>query len=95
MVSGQPAATIVIAVTPSDEILFAAQQLQRYVAKMSGAVLPVASEDDEVAGNRILLGVADLVAQAGVIVPEGLDEGRPTPRVEVASASVRLKGMNK
>lgn len=74
VVNGQPAATIVMSVEPSDEILFAAKQLQTYLEQMSGAVLPAVTEDNEVSGNRILLGVADMAAEAGVTVPEGLDE---------------------
>jgi len=74
VIGGQPAATIVIPPEPSDEILFATKQFQTYVEKMSGAVLPVATGNDEVAGNRILLGVPDLAQEAGVTVPEDLDE---------------------
>jgi hypothetical protein len=72
-VGGQPAATIVIPSEPSQELLFAARQLQRYLEKMSGAVLPVAWAKDEVAGNRVVLGQRGRPETAGVVVPSGLD----------------------
>ena len=67
VVGAEPAATVVLPAEPSQELLFAALQLQTYVRKISGAVLPVALVEEEVAGNRVLLGSA-----AGVDVPEGL-----------------------
>ena len=64
VVGGQPAATIILPAEPSDELIFAARQLQSYVQRISGALLPAATEEDEVAGNRILLGATSLAAAA-------------------------------
>lgn len=54
--NGQPAATIVIAADPSPAAGFAAAELQLHVWKMTGARLPVVSDDVPVKGPRILVG---------------------------------------
>ncbi|NLO72612.1 MAG: hypothetical protein GX100_00700, partial [candidate division WS1 bacterium] len=47
---GQPAATIVIAADPPKAVLFAACELQWFVQKMTGALLPIVQDDQPVAG---------------------------------------------
>ncbi len=54
--SGKPEATIVIARHPDAIALFAAQELQYHIQKITGAALPVATDDMSVTGNRILIG---------------------------------------
>src|SRR5207249_2399332 len=53
---GKPTCTIVIAPDAADQEKLAAQELQTYLTKMSGAKVPISS-DPSIAGNRILLGV--------------------------------------
>ncbi len=72
---GEPAATIVMRDHPTKELLFAAETLREYVRQMSGAVLPVATVDDEVQGNRILLGSSDACREAGRVPPRDLADG--------------------
>jgi len=76
VVDGRPTAAIVTPAEPSAEIRFAAKQLQAYVEKMTGAVLPMHSIDQQIAGNRIVLGRANRAEAADVAVPDNLgDEG--------------------
>src|SRR5438874_13178860 len=53
---GKPACTIVIAPDAGDQEKTAADELQTYLSKMSGAKVPVGT-DPSFAGNRILIGV--------------------------------------
>lgn len=53
---GEPACTIVIAPGAGQQERFAAEELQRYLQKMSGAETPITTVPG-VAGNRILIGV--------------------------------------
>ncbi len=76
VVEGRPAATIVVRRLPTPELLFAAATLQEYIARMSGAVLPVAADRDEVASNRVLLGTSNACRQADLRPPRDLaDDG--------------------
>jgi len=54
--NGKPAATIVIAAKPTVAARFAAAELQYHVQKITGATLPIVSEDAKVSGPRILVG---------------------------------------
>lgn len=53
---GQPAATIVLARTPTRAARFAALELQHHVQALTGARLPLVSEGEPVAGTPILVG---------------------------------------
>jgi hypothetical protein len=53
---GKPAATIVTAAEPSPVAVFAAAELQHHVHEITGATLPIATEEADVAGPRILVG---------------------------------------
>lgn len=53
---GRPSATIVIPADPSPSVGFAAAELQYHVKLISGALLPVVTDDKPVAGPRILVG---------------------------------------
>ena len=74
VVDGRARATIVLPDKPGKPLVFAAKQLQQYVQKISGALLPIASEQDKVSGNRILLWPKGTPAEAGLAVPEDLGE---------------------
>jgi len=53
---GAAAATIVLPAEPNEQEYAAARQVQRYVRKVSHATLPIATEPQEVEGNRVLIG---------------------------------------
>ena len=76
---GQPACVIVTASAPSRPAAMAAAELQAYLKKIGGARVPVKKEDaltaDERAGTLVVVGAAQLAAEAGVradgLPPEG------------------------
>ncbi|MCS6860535.1 MAG: DUF4838 domain-containing protein [Abditibacteriales bacterium] len=68
---GKPRATIVIAAKPTAQAQEAAQVLQAYVEKMSGARLGIKSETEKVEGTRVLVGHSAAVRALGVKVPSG------------------------
>jgi hypothetical protein len=53
---GQPAATIVIAASPTSVAKLGAQELQYHVQRITGATLPIKSDSDKVEGPRVLVG---------------------------------------
>lgn len=53
---GKPAATIVIAAEASPAAAFGASELQRHVRLITGALLPVKADTEEVTGSRVLIG---------------------------------------
>ena len=55
---GQPAATIVVAQSAGHIPWFAAGELQYHVRKITGATLPIVTDDAEVHGTRILVGAS-------------------------------------
>jgi hypothetical protein len=70
-VDGKPNATIVLDANPSDQAQEAAEQLQTYLARISGATLPIACDCDDVSGNRILVGRGETVDALGLAIPSG------------------------
>ena len=70
---GRAAATIVTAATPSENARAAALELQRYVRKMSGAELPIATDATPPSGPLILVGASRLTEpMRGLAIPSGL-----------------------
>lgn len=55
---GQPAATIVVAGTAGQVPWFAASELQSHIRKITGATLPIVTDDAAVLGTRILVGAS-------------------------------------
>jgi hypothetical protein len=53
---GKPAATVVIAGKPSKTALFAVEELNSHIEKITGTRLPVVSDGTEVTGPRVLVG---------------------------------------
>jgi len=53
---GRPAATIVLADKPSKTALFAAEELNAHIQKITGARLPSATDAQAVSGSRVLVG---------------------------------------
>jgi hypothetical protein len=68
---GQPAATIVTAGEPTRAAREAARFLQDYIARISGAELPIVAEADAPEGARVLVGASSLTDAHGY-VPEDL-----------------------
>jgi hypothetical protein len=69
---GRPAATIVLAEKPAENARLAAQELQRYVRKMSGAELPIVTDAQAPSTPLILVGQSRLTDKvAGLQIPSG------------------------
>lgn len=91
---GQPHATIVISLTASDQAKQAAQELQTYIEKMSGAKLPIVTEAENVTGKPIYVGLSKAVEAMNLRIPSGFtydfsDEGYV---IRVTPAAVVLAG---
>ena len=73
---GQPRATIVVAkdtAAPArQKIRTAAEELQTYVRKISGATLPIVNDSQTPAGALILVGRSRLSDSLGVAIPGGV-----------------------
>lgn len=67
---GEPRATIVAG--PSDQAQEAAQELQHYLRRMSGAILPIQAEGAAAEGPRILVGQSQAVREMGLDLPTGI-----------------------
>jgi len=63
---GRPAATIVLAAEPSSSADLAATELRDHVARITGAVLPIAYDDATVEGPKILVGESALTRDLGL-----------------------------
>ncbi|MHB8997588.1 MAG: DUF4838 domain-containing protein [Armatimonadota bacterium] len=63
---GQPAAAIILSTNPTPSAAFAASELQYHVRKMTGALLPVLTEDQPVKGPRILVGESVATQKLGL-----------------------------
>ncbi len=68
---GRPAATIVIAEDVPPSVKLAAEELQEYIERMSGATLPVVNDTEPVEGARILVGNNRHTAAMELDVPSG------------------------
>ena len=53
---GEPSATIVTSRKASEVERLAAEELQNYLAKISGVIVPIREDEVEILGNRILIG---------------------------------------
>lgn len=77
---GQPRATIVIAKEAAEpikqKIHTAAEELQTYVQRISGATLPIVDDSQNPNGAMILVGRSRLSDAMGVAVPSGLTPSR-------------------
>ena len=63
---GRPAATIVLADTPTRAAQFAAAELQHHIEKITGAKLPIATDEDNIKGTRILVGESNATRALGL-----------------------------
>src|SRR5690242_8396166 len=73
---GQPRATIVVSATAGEKTRFAAQELRTYLAKLSGATLPMATDADKPKGILILVGKSALSDALHTPIPSGLTGAR-------------------
>lgn len=63
---GAPAATIVVSKSQSRSAAFAVREFQYHIQKMTGEVLPVASDDETVSGRRVLIGESRATQRVGL-----------------------------
>ena len=63
---GEPRATIVVAKDASDLQRLPADELQEYIRKISGALLPIADDTKTPRGNLILVGASRLTREMGI-----------------------------
>ena len=68
---GKPKATIIIAANAIDTNQEAAELLQEYVRKISGATLPIADDSKAVEGAKVLIGRSKFVDQLKLNIPNG------------------------
>ena len=88
---GRPTATIVIGQEASDLEQAAAEALQSYLEEMSGALLPIQTDEADIEGNRILVGRTRLTEAAGVAVTP-TNPGREGFRLRTAGRDVVVAG---
>lgn len=74
--NGKPKATIVIrnAASPKDKL--AAEELQTYIKKMSGAELPIALDTNKVSGTLLLVGKNNVTDQMHLVIPNKVSNDR-------------------
>lgn len=63
---GKPSATIVISKNMNHSTAFAVWELRYHIQKITGALLPIAYDDQEVKGNRILVGESKATQKLGI-----------------------------
>ncbi|MBN1420257.1 MAG: DUF4838 domain-containing protein [Planctomycetes bacterium] len=62
---GRPACTIIIAEKPSPAARLAALELQYHIVRISGAEIPIRSENEKIEGGRILVGESAATRRLG------------------------------
>jgi len=87
----QPRASIIVASEPSDKVLTAARDLQNYIYEMSGATLPIRTDDGTWSGTLLLVGPSRYVEQLGIQVPSGYP-GNEKVIVKTVGRSIVLLG---
>jgi hypothetical protein len=69
---GKPAATIVTAASPTGNARLAAAELRKYIEKMSGASLPVVTDEAPPSGPLVLVGRSRMTERiSGLAIPSG------------------------
>ena len=71
---GRPCASIILAENPTEKAAAAARDLQETIYRMSGALLSLRSDEEEVAGPRILVGESRETVEMGIPIPHGFPE---------------------
>ena len=73
---GHPKATIVVATQTDPKVKTAAEELQRYLEKISGAKPPIMTDADYPDGALVLVGRSTLTDAMGVKIPAGVTADR-------------------
>lgn len=73
---GAPAAAIVVSANAPARARTAAAELQAYLARMSGATLPLGTDAEAPPGPLVLIGASALTDALGVRIPAGLTASR-------------------
>lgn len=91
---GQPKATIVIAKEAPEpvrqKLQTAAEELQNYLEKISGAKLPIVDDSQNPAGALILVGRSRLTDPLGIAIPAGVTPARREEGFVIACRGDRL-----
>ncbi len=87
---GRPQATIVISAQANDKVKLAAEELQTYIEKMSGAKLPIVTDEQNPTGPLVLVGPSRTAANMGVSIPQGLTNARREEGFVIACRGKRL-----
>ena len=74
--NGKPKATIVIWNAASPKTKTAAEDLQTYIKKMTGADLPVVMDTSNPKGTLLLVGKSNITKEINVAIPSGLTNSR-------------------
>lgn len=67
---GRPACSIVVAESPTPAVRLAALELQCHVMKITGAEIPIRSENEAVEGRRILVGESSMTRRFGLRIED-------------------------
>ncbi|MCC6444743.1 MAG: DUF4838 domain-containing protein [Armatimonadetes bacterium] len=89
---GQPKAAIVISQAAPETVRFAAEELRLHIEKITGASLPVVTDDRQVQGNRILVGES---ARTRVLGLPGRGFGMQEYLIRFMPGSLVLMGKDK
>ncbi len=87
---GLPRASIVVAAEPTRKSLAAAGDLQDHILNMSGAVLPIRTDNQAWSGTLLLVGPSTYVDRADVDVPTGYPENEQIIVKTVGSSIVLI-----
>jgi len=91
VLDGRPKATIVTAENPSKADSMAAQGLQKYIQKISGAQLTIQTDKVDAEGNCILIGKTRFTPASGVVVTPA-DPGREGFRLKTSGRYLVMAG---
>jgi len=87
---GAPVSTIVVSDDASDKTLTAARELQHYIEKISGAKLPIVTDEQNTTGTLIMVGKSRLADKMDVDIPSGLTNARRDEGFVIVCKSDRL-----
>lgn len=76
VVNGQPKAVIVISAKANEKVKMAAEELQRYLEKISGAKLPIVPDSQNPKGLLLLIGKSRFTEVMKASIPSGLTNAR-------------------
>jgi hypothetical protein len=89
--NGRPRASIIVAAEPAEKVLAAARDLQDHIYRMSGAVLPIRTDERRWTGTLLLVGPSRYTARLGLEPPTGYPSDERTV-VRTIGRSVAMLG---